>query len=88
MDGFVQLPFFGCPSFQFRKKLQKSFTDKVKFAFMLPVRVESLYSFKDKLPKMLLQELFYNYKCGGCNPANYGETKHYFKVQICKHLGI
>ena len=35
-----------------------------------------------------LQDLFYKYKCGGCNATYYGKTKRHFKVRICEHLGI
>ena len=37
---------------------------------------------------MLLSELVYQYKCGGCNATYYGKTKRHFKVRICEHLGI
>ena len=55
---------------------------------MSPVRVKSFFTFKDKLPKMLLSGLVYQYKCGGINAAYYGKTKRHFKVRICEHLGI
>ena len=55
---------------------------------MSPVRVKSFLTFKDKLPKMLLSGLAYQYKCGGCNATYYGKTKRHFKVRICEHLGI
>ena len=90
---FVQLPFLGSTSFQSRKKLQKLFSDKLrssnlKIVFTSPVRVKSSFTFKDKLPKMLLSGLVYQYKCGGCNATYYGKTKRHFKVRICEHLGI
>ena len=53
-----------------------------------PVRVKSFFTIKDKLPKMLLSGLVYQYKCGGCNVTYYGKTKRHFKVPICEHLGI
>ena len=53
----------------------------LKTVFTSPVRVESFFIFKDKLPKMLLSRLVYKYTCGGCNAA-------YFKFRICEHLGI
>ena len=86
---FVKLPFLGSTSFQIRKKLQKLFTDKLtscnlKIVFTSPVRVKSFFTFKDKLPKMLLSGLVYQYKCGGCNATYYGKTKRHFK----EHLGI
>ena len=90
---FVKLPFLGSTSFQIRKKLQKLFSAKLtscylKIVFTSPVRDKSFFTFKDKLPKMLLSGLVYQYKCGGCNATYYGKTKRHFKVQICEHLGI
>ena len=55
---------------------------------MSPVRVKSFFTFKDKLPKILLSGLVYKYKCGGCNATYYGKTKLHFKVRMCEHLGI
>ena len=59
---FVKLPFLGNTSFQIRKKLQKLFSDiltscNLKIVFTSPVRVKSFFTFKDKLPKMLLSGL-------------------------------
>ena len=90
---FVKLPFLGITSFKIRKKLQKLFSDKLKscnlkIVFTSPVRVKSFFTFKDKLPKMLLSGLVYQYKCGGSNATYYGKTKRHFKVQICEHLDI
>ena len=55
---------------------------------MSPVRVKSFFTFKDKLPKILLSGLVYKYKCGACNATYYGKTIRYFKIRICEHLGI
>ena len=52
------------------------------------VRDKSFFIFKDKLHKILLSALAYQYKCGGCNATFYGKTKHHFEVRICEHLGI
>ena len=76
----VKLPFFGSTSFQIRKELQKLFNDKLvscnlKIVFTSPVRVKSFFTFKDKLPKMLLSGLVYKYRCGECNTAYYGKTQ-------------
>ena len=88
-----KLPFLESTLFQIQKKLQKLFSDKLmpcnlKLVFTSPVRVKSFFTFKNKLPKMLLSGLFYQYKCGGCNATYYGKNKHHFKVRICEHLGI
>ena len=60
----------------------------LKIIFTSPVGVKSIFSFKDKLPMLLLSGLVYKYKCGGCNATYYGKSKHHFKVRICEHLGI
>ena len=90
---FVKLPFLGSTSFQIRRKLQKLYSDKLtscnlKIVFASPVRVKRFFTFKDKLPRMLLSGLVYQYKCGGCNATYYGKTNRHFKVRICEHLGI
>ena len=90
---FVKFPFLGSTSLQIRKKLQKLFSDKLtscnlKIVFTSPIRVKSFFTFEDKLLKMLLSRLVYQYKCGGCNATYYGKTKRHFKVGICEYLGI
>ena len=60
----------------------------LKIVFTSPDRVKSFLNFKDKLLKMLLAELAYKYKCGGCSIPYYSKTKRYFKARICKHFGI
>ena len=90
---FVKLPFLGSTLFQIWEKLQKLFSNKLtsfnlKIVFTWPIRVKSFFTFKDKLPKMLLSGLLYKCKCGGRNATYYGKTKCNFKVRICEHLGI
>ena len=90
---FVKLPFLGSNSFQIWKNLQKLFSDKLmscnlKIVFAHPVRVKSSFTFNDKLAKMLLSGIIYQYKCGDCNATYYGKIKRQFKDRICEHLGI
>ena len=47
---------------------------------MSPVRFKSFFTFKDKLPKMLVSGLVYRNKCDSCNATYYGKTKRHFKV--------
>ena len=90
---FAKLLLLGSTSFQIRKNLQKLLSDKLtfynlKFIFTSPIRVKSVFTFKDKLPKILLSGLTYKYKCYRCNATYYGKTKRHFKVQIGDHLDI
>ena len=62
-NAFVKLPLLGITSFRIRKKLQKLFSNKLtscnlKIVFTSPVSVKSFFTFKDKLPKMLLSRFF------------------------------
>ena len=52
------------------------------------VRIKIFFSFKNKLPKMLLSGLVDRYQCGGCNASYCCKTKRHFKVRIWEHLGI
>ena len=49
---------------------------------MSPVRVKTFFTFKDKLPKMLLSGLVYKFKCGGCNATYYGKTNAILKSEF------
>ena len=60
---------------------------KFKNRFYVTVKVKSFFTFKDKLHYMFLSELVYKYQYGGCDATYYGESKHYFKLRICEHLG-
>ena len=62
MGVFVKLPFLGGTSFQILKKLQKLFSDKLtscnlKIVFTSPFSGNSLFTFTDKLYKILLSGL-------------------------------
>ena len=90
---FVKLLLLGRTQFQFRRKLLKLFSDKLtpchlKIVFTSHVRVKSFFTFKNKLPKMLLSGLIYQYKYSRCIATYYRKTKRHFKVRICEHLGI
>ena len=83
----------GSTSFQIWKKLQKLFADKLTFlnlniVLTLSVRVKSFFIFKDKLPKIVLSRLDYEYNCGCCNATYYDKTKRRLIVRIGEHLGI
>ena len=91
-ERFSKLLFLGSTLFEIRKKLKKLFSGKLtssnlKIIFTSPVRVKSFFTFKDKLPKMLLLGLVSKHRCGGCNATYNGKTKHYFEVRICECLG-
>ena len=68
--------------------LQKLASCNLKIILLSLARAKSLFTFKDKLPKILLSGLLYKYKCAGCNTTYHGKSKRHFWVQICKLLGV
>ena len=54
----------------------------LKIVFAHPVRVKSSFTFNDKLAKMLLSGIIYQYKCGDCNATYYGKIKRQFKTKF------
>ena len=75
--------FLSCRSwevFQIRKKLQQLFTDKLtscnlRIIYMSPTSVKSIFTLKDRLPKMLLSGLVSKYQCDSCIVTYYGQAK-------------
>ena len=51
-------------------------------------RLSTLFTFKDKIKKVLHSNLVYKFKCSICNDIYYGKTKRHFIVRGCEHLGI
>ena len=47
-----------------------------------------LFTFKDKINKMLHSNLVHKFKCNISNEIYYGKTKGHFKVRAFEHLGI
>ena len=87
------LPFLGHTSLKIRSQLHSLFHEKlphcnIRIIFRASVRLQSLFHFKDRVPKLLQSGLVYCFKCSGCNATYYGKTKRHFKVRICEHLGI
>ena len=82
-----------------KKSLSKILTQKSLQTYVLKTQVANfhvlkkprfsvLFTFKDKINKMLHSTLVYKFKCNICNDIYYGKTKRHFKVRACEHLGI
>ena len=74
--------------FKFKYFVDKLTSCNLKIVFTSPVRVKSYFTFRNKLPKMLLSGVVYKYNRGGCNATYYGKIKRHFKVRIWEHLDI
>ena len=60
----------------------------LKAVFQSRKWLSMLFTFKDKISKMLHSNLVYKFKYNICNDIYCGKTKHHFKVGACEHLGI
>ena len=61
---------------------------KVKVIAKATVRLSSLFSFKDKIPRYLTSGVVYKFTCGTCNGTYIGKTKRHQKTRFCEHLGV
>ena len=90
---FLVLPYLGKSSVALRSQLQSyihkniSFC-KVKVIFKSPIRLNSFFHFKDKIPPCLRSNVVYKFTCGSCNATYYGETCRHLKVRAGEHSGI
>jgi len=92
-DVYFKMPYLGKISFNIRKKLRSIFSEKLphynlKIIFTSSCRLQNLFHFKDRIPKMLRSGIVYKFECGGCNATYYGKTKRHLKVRMSEHLGI
>ena len=85
------LPYFGQQLLEIRNRIQCCVKENGP-VFNLKVVFQSknnlLFTFKDKINKMLHSNLVYKLKWNICNYIYYGKSKHHFKVRACEHLGI
>ena len=89
----LALPYLGQQSFQIRNRIQFCLKKNapvfnLKVVFQSRKRLSTLFTFKDKINKMLHSNLVYKFKYNICDDIYYGKTKRHFKVRACEHLGI
>ena len=51
-------------------------------------KIESLFSFKDRIPAYLRSGIIYKYTCNSCNAVYIGETFRHQHTRFCEHMGI
>ena len=92
-DIIIALPYLGKLSLQIYTRINRIKKNKlpycnVQFVFQAACKISNFFTFKDKIPSVLLSRFVYKFQCGSCNATYYGKTKHHFKVRMCEHLGI
>jgi hypothetical protein len=60
-----------------------------KLIFTNPLKICSLFHFKNRLPALLRSNVVYVFTCPGCNSGTYvGSTQRMLKVRIDAHCGV
>ena len=60
----------------------------LRVVFHSPSRKSSFFKFKDRVPRALLSNVVYQFKCSSCNASYFGKTTRHLKVRACEHLGV
>ena len=87
------LPYLGTYSIRIKKNviklLKENFPDvKLQVVFRSPVRLSSLFKFKDRCSTLMCYSVIYKYTCSSCNATYYGKTTRNLKVRCLEDLGI
>ena len=83
------LPYLGKLSLELRTRLVDSVNNSfpacsLRVIFRSPSRMSSCFKFKDRVPKALLSNVVYQYKC----TSYYGKTTGHLKVWASEHLDV
>ena len=89
----LHLPYLGKLTTRTEHAVRKLFQQyipncKVRITTKATVRLSSLFSFKDKVPRYLSSGVIYKFTCGTCNGTYIGKSKRHQKTRFCEHLGI
>ena len=88
----IILPYLGNTSCVIRTKLRKLFRTipscRLEIIFQTTYRMGNLFRFKDCLPKLIMSEFVYHYKCGSCAASYVGRCYRHKHVRFCEHSGI
>ena len=92
-DLLIAPPYLGKSSLQIHRRINCIIRNKLpycnlQFVFQTNCKTRNFFVFKDKIPSVLRSDIVYKFYCGSCNTTYYDKTKRYFKVRMCKHLGI
>ena len=89
---YVTLPYFGKHSEKLKSDLSvlfcKYFKD-ISFNFILvnSFKIDSFFSFKDRLPKGMRSSLIYKYSCVRCTSEYIGSTTRILTTRVAEHAG-
>ena len=89
---YVKFPFYGKPSFDFRKKIQKVLRANFpavdfRFVFINNFTIKSFFKLKDVIPDSVCSNVVYQFDCPSCNARYIGCSSKAFRCRILEHIG-
>ena len=88
----IVLPYLGRTSHIIKKKLVGLFrsipSHRLEVIYQTTYRMGNLFRFKDCLPKSLMTDFVYYYKCRSCAASYVGRCYRHKHVRFCEHAGI
>ena len=90
---YVSLPFYGCLSYDIRKKLTRVLkhcypNTNFRFIFTNGNNINSMFRHKEPLPFTLISNIVYQYNCSRCNSRYIGKTTRNLTLRFAEHAGI
>ena len=92
MIKYVKLPFYGKPSYNFRKKLNHMLKPQFpavdfRFIFTNNFTIGSLFKVKDRIPDAVRSDIIYQFECPSCNARYVGLSARAYRCRISEHMG-
>ena len=92
MIRYIKLPFYGKPSYDFRKKinyiLRKDFPAiDFRFVFTNNFTIGSFFKIKDKIPDSVCSNIVYEFECPSCGARYLGCSSRAFRCRVLEHIG-
>jgi hypothetical protein len=90
---YISLPFYGHNAQLFITKLQDQLSEiyphlSIRFCQRNSFTIGSFFRFKDRIPREMLSNIIYEFKCRDCNASYIGSSHRKSKERIDQHLGI
>ena len=88
----IVLPYLGHTSHLIKKKLSVLFrsipSHRLEVIYQTTYRLGNMFRFKDCIPKSLMTDFVYQYKCGSCAASYVGRCYRHKHVRFCEHAGL
>ena len=88
----IVLPFLGRTSLAIQKKLRELFrmipSCRVEVVYQTMYRMGNMFRFKDCLPKSIMTDFVYHFKCSCCAATYVGQCVRHKQVRFCEHAGL